>query len=148
MDFIDKMAEKFNLICYGPIASQKDDWHFNPEFPRNGNEYERNFATKAFTGILNENCSQRGIAFLTLFDDLVDEHLSTKAETIYDQCHLSPHLFPSACLKLSFLLKKNISVSYNLSTLSRLRRKLWTYAIIAGGKLRRLRKCWRKPYKT
>jgi len=111
MNFIDQMAKKFKVICYGPIASQKDDWSTNPAFPRNGNEYERNYATKNLTNILSDKCSQCGITFITLFDDLIDEHFSTKTEFIHDQCHLSPHLFPSACHKLFFLLKKNMDVN-------------------------------------
>lgn len=89
MEFVVMLKKKgYKIWCWGPIASQKDDWIENPEYPRNGTEIERNRATEYFNEMLESKCSENGIGFLTIFPYLINENYETKAEFIIDQCHL------------------------------------------------------------
>lgn len=76
------------VIVWGPIASQKDEWITNPEFPRAGNELERNMATYYFNTELEKLCKVNDIEYMSIFKYLIDEDGRTKEKYIFDQCHL------------------------------------------------------------
>ena len=96
-EFLDRMTlAGFKMIVYGPIASQKDEWFRNPEFPRSGSEVERNKWTLVFNEELCTFCQEKGLPFITLFYELIDENFLTRAEFIQDECHLTPDLYEYA----------------------------------------------------
>lgn len=76
------------VVAWGPIASQKDRWITNPEFPRAGSEQERNRATEYFNYRLKKECEKNDIVYMSIFNKLVNKDYRTKAEYIFDQCHL------------------------------------------------------------
>ncbi len=88
--FLQKMiARGYKMICWGPVASQKDKWMGNKDFPAMGTELERNQATKYFNRQLEKICADLGATFVSIFDDLVDENGKTKEKYFMDPCHLS-----------------------------------------------------------
>lgn len=89
--FLSSLQEKgFSVYCWGPIASQREDCPLDPAFPRNGTEKERNIATEYFTQSLRLLCKQYQIPFLSLFDQMIDEHYTTLDQYLSsDHCHLS-----------------------------------------------------------
>jgi hypothetical protein len=97
----------YRPIGCGPIASQKDTWKLNQEFPRNGTEVERNFATKMFNELYRNECEAREVPFFTLFEEMVDENFRTKGEYIIDQCHLHESYALAAWNRLLPLLERN-----------------------------------------
>lgn len=106
--YIDFLIQKgFKVILWGPIASQKDEWHNPVELPRVGSEVERNKATEVFNNLLKDKCKSHNIYFCSIFNDLIDENYKTKAEYIIDECHLS-----QKCRKFMHneLIKKNVLI--------------------------------------
>jgi len=91
--FIDSYKNRFKMIIYGPIASQKDSWHQNAQYPRAGTEVQRNKATFIYNCLLRKGCETRNIFFFTLYDTLVNDSFHTREEYIADQCHLSNKLY-------------------------------------------------------
>lgn len=90
MEFlIDLKKGGYNVICWGPIASQKDNWVLNPLLPRSGTEQERNRATEYFNKQLEKLCKDNNIKFATIFPHLITSEYITKEEYISDGCHLS-----------------------------------------------------------
>lgn len=112
-------SEKHDVICYGPIASQKDAWRMNERYPRAGSECERNRATLLYNTLLENECAKRNIKFITLFHDMVDSELRTKEKFIGDECHLSPSVYEFACQK--FFDKLNFSDLIDKAKYDRLR---------------------------
>jgi hypothetical protein len=97
LEFLEFLhSEKHDVICYGPIASQKDDWRMNERYPRAGSEYERNNATLLYNTLLADQCKKRNMNFITLFHDMVDSELRTNEAYIGDECHLSPSVYEFA----------------------------------------------------
>lgn len=90
MNFLtDLSGEGYKVWCWGAIASQKDDWVMNLEFPRNGTEKERNIATEYFNKQLEKLCKANNIGFITIFPYLITPEYTTKEQYIADECHLS-----------------------------------------------------------
>ena len=107
-------------ICYGPVASQKDDWGLNSEFLRAGDEVARNRATVLFSQELKKQCEQSDIHFFSLLDLLLDDKSHTISDVYRDHCHISDKLYPTACELLFAALrdttyhkKINIDEEYN-----------------------------------
>ena len=101
--FLQKMtARGYKMICWGPVASQKDVWHGNKDFPAVGTELERNQATKYFNRQLEKICADLGATFVSIFDDLVDENGKTKEKYFMDPCHLSQRAMVLAKNKFAF----------------------------------------------
>lgn len=101
MEFLEGLLKRdFRVICCGPIASQKDTWPIDIDFPRSGAERDRNLATAHFNEMLERFCVQHGALFFTLFYDTVDENLETKSSCISDGCHLSETLFADGYRRL------------------------------------------------
>ena len=83
-------SENFEVSCWGPIASQKDDSPQNPDFPRFGTEVERNLATEYFNKRLAEFCAREDITFLSIFSNMITDDHHTRAEYLSsDHFHLS-----------------------------------------------------------
>ena len=90
LEFLDFLSREHPVYIWGPIASQKDNWHINPEFPHNGTETQRNRATEYFNNRLEELCRERGFKYFSIFRYLIDSSYRTKSKFISsDQCHLS-----------------------------------------------------------
>lgn len=88
--FLSNMIKRgYSLLVWGPVASQTNNAEWNPNYPANGTEVERNQATEYFTQRLREFCEKEKIKFLTLFYDLIDHNYCTKGEYFFDGCHLS-----------------------------------------------------------
>lgn len=101
--FLQKMTTRgYKMICWGPVASQKDEWHGNKDFPAVGTEIERNLATKYFNQQLEKICQDVGAYFVSIFDELVDEQGKTKDKYFMDPCHLSQKAMVLAKNKFSF----------------------------------------------
>lgn len=83
----------YRIAVWGPIASQKDIWEENPQFPRVGTEVERNTVTHYFNEKLSLECKKNGFGFYSIFSKLVDNNMKTKEEFILDKCHLKPSVW-------------------------------------------------------
>lgn len=81
--------KEFNVICWGPIASQKE-CAIDPAFPRYGTETERNKITEIYNHKLERLCQNLGIKYCSIFNDMIDDKYETKAEFLSrDGVHLS-----------------------------------------------------------
>lgn len=89
--FLISLKEKgFYVYCWGPIASQREACPIDPQYPRNGTEVERNMATAYFNQQLALQCEQHGIAFMSIFDQMItDDYQTIDKYLSADQCHLS-----------------------------------------------------------
>lgn len=96
--FLLQLKEKnYNLYVWGPIASQSDDCPVDPNFPRNGSEEDRNKATAYFNQQLSAFCSEQGIGFLSVFEQMITPDFKTRTEYLStDRCHLGQSALPIA----------------------------------------------------
>lgn len=78
-----------NVIAWGPIASFHDDKPYTSG-PSFGTGQERNLITKEFNKYLEQRCNENDIKFVTIFDKMVDENLSTKHVYLddWEACHI------------------------------------------------------------
>lgn len=88
----------FKVGCWGPIASQSDDFPIHPDekaYPRCGSEQERNKATEYFNNRMCDLCKSSDIMFLSVFHKLIDNDYKTRNEYISsDHVHLSQSAMP------------------------------------------------------
>jgi hypothetical protein len=104
IEYIDYLLSAgYDPIIYGPVATQKDHYKMNKNWPRYGTELERNCLTKEFNEILSDKCKERNIMFISLFEDMVNDSLETKEDFICDQCHLGVNVYDFALLKFMSL---------------------------------------------
>lgn len=105
IDFLLFMSRnQYQVYCWGAIATQKNDAPDNVEFPKYGDEIDRNKATKYFNDKLELMCKKNGIGFISIFDELVDKSYSTKSEFyLSDNCHLGQKAMKLATPKLKIL---------------------------------------------
>ena len=96
----------FKVIVCGPIPSQKASWYNNPNYPRNGTEFQRNTATLIFNTLLEIECKKLNITFFTLFNEVIDSNFETISDYIVDQCHLSRTIYNKACKLLFHTLRE------------------------------------------
>ena len=79
----------YQVSCWGPIASQKENCPPDPKFPRNGTEVQRNMAAAYFNRQLSQLCGEQGIPFLSVFEHMITEDYLTLDEYLSpDHCHL------------------------------------------------------------
>lgn len=76
-----------NVICFGPVPSTEMD-------SRRGTKEQRNQSCKLFNDILQELCDKNGVIFWSIFNNLINENWSAKAQFSYDGIH-----YRSICLK-------------------------------------------------
>lgn len=109
MGFLISLQDKgYQVSCWGPIASQKEDCPADPYFPRNGTETERNMATAYFNRQLAILCSRHNIPFLSLFEQLITPDYRTLAQYLSaDCCHLSQRALPLALREWESILFHN-----------------------------------------
>ena len=95
---------EYQVYCWGAIATQTNDAPDNLEFPKYGDEINRNKATKYFNDKLGIMCKKNRIGFISIFDELVDKNYSTKKEFYSsDNCHLGQKAMELATPKLKIL---------------------------------------------
>lgn len=106
----DVKQRKFKTYCWGPIASMPDNTSeedelktlaaeglFDQELISVGNEIQRNEATAYFNKRLEEECAQKEIIFMSIFDQMVDDNMKTIGSFLSsDRCHLSSAILPIA----------------------------------------------------
>lgn len=101
--FLQKMTTLgYKMICWGPVASQKDKCKGNKDFPAVGTEIERNLATKYFNQQLEKICAGLGVHFVSIYENLIDKNGKTKAKYFADKCHLSQKAMVLVKNKFSF----------------------------------------------
>lgn len=90
IQFLLRLQESgYQVACWGPIASQKDNCPLDPEFPRNGSETDRNLATAYFNHELSALCQKHDILFLSIFEQMITPDYRTLDEYLSaDHCHL------------------------------------------------------------
>jgi hypothetical protein len=90
--FIDWFARTFAIpiVVWGPGPSTGIRTRsFDPGFPCTGTTVERNFATLTFNEMMESWVRKRsGIAFGTIFHDLVTADGGTREDAHYDGCHI------------------------------------------------------------
>jgi hypothetical protein len=84
----------YKPIVFGPIASTIKGQKLTGEFPIVGTCKERNIKTSEFTIELQKRCEESNLAFLTIFDKLIDAEGLTKSEYYHDDIHLSRKAVP------------------------------------------------------
>lgn len=96
--------KSYNIICYGPIGSLKDDAPLDEYRPRVGSEQQRNKAGRYYNEQLFKFCDANGMGFFTLFYDMVDDDNRTDIRFLSDdQFHLGQYGKNLAIEKLSRL---------------------------------------------
>ena len=106
-------SKKYKIICFAPIASQKDECIINPELPRYGSEEQRNKLTKIFHEKLKEKCTQNNVYYLSFIDKLMDSDYQTNKDYLNtDNLHLSQKALNIA---IEELYNQNF-ISYNEKT--------------------------------
>ena len=89
------LKEKYGLgllVWNVPASSREDIEH--GEYSTYGTCAQRNEATRLFNKILGEECKNRGVVLVSIFDELVDEDGLTRAEYYADSIHLSQRAMP------------------------------------------------------
>ncbi len=81
------------LLVWNVPASSREDVE-NGEYSTYGTCAQRNEAARLFNRILDEECRKRGIVFVSIFDELIDEDGLTRAEYYADAIHLSQRAMP------------------------------------------------------
>jgi FkbM family methyltransferase len=97
------IKEKYGirLLVWNVPASSREDIE-QGEYSTYGTCVQRNEAASLFNKILSEECKNRGIPFVSIFDELVDEDGLTRTEYYADAIHLSQRAMPlilDACRK-------------------------------------------------
>lgn len=93
--------EGYEVIVYGPIASQPDSCELDELFPRVGSEEDRNKATIYFNNSLRQYCDDMGIKFITMSDLMINDKFKTNQEYLSDdKCHLGQHGVQDLIIKL------------------------------------------------
>jgi hypothetical protein len=102
--FIDWFARTFAIpvVIWGPGPSTGIRTRsFDPGFPCTGTTVERNFATLTFNEMMGSWAQKRsGIAFGTIFPDLVNADGTTRDDAHYDGCHVDIRHMDIAIRKL------------------------------------------------
>jgi len=97
--YMQKMG--YNVGIWGPIASTPDELKYpGPLF---GTNIQRNMVTNHFTKCLQKLCEKHKIPLLSIFVDMLDEHLNTNPYYIMDHIHLSQTAMPLIRKRLSDL---------------------------------------------
>lgn len=93
--FIKYLQEKdYKIITWAPIASPKDIWTDNPDYPKIGTEDERNYATKIFNEKLEQLSKEHNFINCSIFPKIIDKDNKTIEKYIADECHLSQKALP------------------------------------------------------
>lgn len=83
---VDELIErKFKVLVWGVIPSARSS---NEDYPTYGSMEQRNECTAQFNRQLKEECLKRGIAFISIFDNLINGQKETKLEYYFDTIHL------------------------------------------------------------
>lgn len=91
----------YEVMVWNAVPSSRYDSIPNKEFPAHGTSLKRNQVTKLFNDYLSDRCCSGDAAFITIFDDLVDEQGLTRMEYYFDYVHLSQKAMPLALSKLT-----------------------------------------------
>ncbi len=95
LSFVLEVAmEGFRPIVFGPVATTPLRYDPPYEWPTLGSTSERNGITRGLTRVLGNLCEIREIAFVSIFEDLINSDLQTRAEFYFDGVHLGPTAWP------------------------------------------------------
>lgn len=98
---LDIRSQGFKTCVWGPIASQPDSSPLDSQFPRYGSELERNKCSLLFTERLKNFCSNNGITFVSILEDMLDANGLTNSKMLSnDLVHLNQSVMPLAVKKL------------------------------------------------
>src|SRR5258708_17181311 len=84
----------FSPFVFGPVATTPLRYDPPYEWPTLGSTSERNGITRGLTRVLGNLCEIREIAFVSIFEDLINSDLQTRAEFDFDGVHLGPTACP------------------------------------------------------
>jgi len=87
----------YSVWAWGPIASNPEELPYKGlegAGPIYGDCARRNSVTKIFNDMLEQNCKERDLGFVSIFDDMVLPNGNTKEELIMDHIHLSQEAMP------------------------------------------------------
>lgn len=91
----------FNIICWGPIASQKEEAACDEFYPRYGTEIERNRINAIYNNKLALLCKKLNIKFATIFYDMLEDGYTTNSDFLSaDMVHLSQKSIPTIVKRL------------------------------------------------
>jgi hypothetical protein len=111
----DTVAEIANLfmieiILWGPPPGVSNPSYENPEWPRVGDTRTRNILSHKFNleiiKILHKN-KERGVRFISLFYDYIDEHLQVSSTHFSDGLHWNSDLSSEFISKIESFTKSN-----------------------------------------
>lgn len=88
-------SEGYDVICFGPVATQKDSHPPEEACPRTGTEQDRNRATAYFTERMRLLCRKENIPFVTVFEKMItDDYLTIEDVLSEDHVHLGQAALP------------------------------------------------------
>jgi hypothetical protein len=109
--FVALLREKTPLpiFLWGLLASPADfSESWNPEFPNDASEVERNIATLLFNDCLRERSKAlKGVYFFGIAEETVDVFFQTKQNLFKDDVHLGPETFGKAISSFRDIVKEN-----------------------------------------
>ncbi len=93
--FIDEAKAVYGRLgIWAPIASGSSGPAFNADYPTQGTEIDRNFATMLFTGLLRKGLEGKGVPVLSVLDLMILDNGKTDGGYLRDGCHLSQAIVP------------------------------------------------------
>lgn len=90
----------YEVFVWNVIPSSRYNSIPNKEFPVYRTCLERNHVTQLFNNYLKDLCSSAGAKFISIFDELIDEHGLTRTEYYFDYIHLSQKAISFALAKI------------------------------------------------
>jgi hypothetical protein len=84
----------FRPIVFGPVASTPLRYDPPYEWPTLGSVAERNAIARRFDRTMRALAAAHGVAYVSIFEDLVDAALQTRPEHFFDGVHLGRSAWP------------------------------------------------------
>jgi hypothetical protein len=101
---VKEVAALRKTIVWG-ATPQSSASHSSNKFPTVGTMVERNQATFYFNAAVEQECLLSGIAFASIFNELVDTEYISKESYFFDTAHLNQRALPFALKALAEHLK-------------------------------------------
>ncbi|PIT89083.1 MAG: hypothetical protein COU27_02225 [Candidatus Levybacteria bacterium CG10_big_fil_rev_8_21_14_0_10_36_7] len=106
---IKKMG--YNVLIFNAVPSAPSTETDNPDLPVFGDCIERNKTTILFNNYLHFCLKEKGIPFIDIFAEMIDQNMMTKREYLQDGIHLNQKAIPSIIKEINRILKLNLTIS-------------------------------------
>ena len=95
LGYLDALKNSYQiLVLLPPPSSYLSEDKIDPQYPRYGDEIQRNKITSLLNKSLKDQCSVRNIPYIEIFEKASTPEGYTKKEFLWDGVHLSTYAFP------------------------------------------------------